>query len=69
MKAFPDNKTVYINDFIKQKHKKRRINQFRVFFLQLTYYVSTTERQIIKLSYKYISYFNLNIIRVEAAIT
>ena len=30
MKAFPDNKTVYINDFIKQKHKKRRVKQPRI---------------------------------------
>ena len=27
MKAYSDNKTVYISDFIKQKHKKRRVKQ------------------------------------------
>ena len=27
MKAYPNNKTVYISDFIKQKHKKRRVKQ------------------------------------------
>ena len=30
MKAFPDNKTVYINDFIKQKHEKRRVKQLGI---------------------------------------
>ena len=30
MKAYSDNKTVYISDFIKWKHKKRRVKQLRI---------------------------------------
>ena len=30
MKAYSDNKTVYISDFIKWKYKKRRVKQFRI---------------------------------------
>ena len=30
MKAYSDHKTVYISDFVKQKHKKRRVKQLRV---------------------------------------
>ena len=30
MKAYSDNKTIYISDFIKQKHKKRRVKQLRI---------------------------------------
>ena len=30
MKAYSDNKTGYISDFIKQKHKKRRVKQLRI---------------------------------------
>ena len=30
MKAYSDNKTVYISDFIKQKRKKRRAKQLRI---------------------------------------
>ena len=54
MKAHSDNKAIYIRDFIKQNHNKRR-------FKQLMHYVSTTERQLIKLSSKYISNYNLSI--------
>ena len=30
MKAYSDNKTVYISDFIKYKYKKRRVKQLRI---------------------------------------
>ena len=36
MKVYSDNKTVYISDFIKQKHKKRRVKQLRIQLL-ITY--------------------------------
>ena len=58
MKAYSDRKTVYISDFIKQKHKQRRVKQ-------LMQYVSTAERQIVKLSSKDISNYNW-IIRMKA---
>ena len=60
MKAYSDNKTVYISDFIKQKHKKRRGNSLEFSYLQLMHYVSTAERQIVKLSSKYVSTYILS---------
>ena len=42
------------------KHKKEELINLRFSFLQLTHYVSTTERQIIKLSFKYMGTFNLS---------
>ena len=60
MKAYSENKTVYISDFIKFKHKKRRVNSLKFSYLYLMHYVSTAERQIIKFSYSYVSNFNLS---------
>ena len=40
MKAYSDNKTAYISDLIKQKHKKEEFS-----CLYAMYCVSTTERQ------------------------
>ena len=42
MKAHSDNKTVYISDFIKQKHKKRRAKQLRVQLLIALYTIVTS---------------------------
>ena len=36
MKAYPNNKTVYISDFIKCKHKKEELNSLEFQFL-ITY--------------------------------
>ena len=30
MKAYSDNKTIYISDFIKSRYKKRRVKQLRI---------------------------------------
>ena len=46
-------KVIYMSDGIKWKHKKEELINLRFSFLELIYYVRTTERQVIKLSSKY----------------
>ena len=55
MKAYYDNKTAYISASIKQKRKKEELNSLELSYLQLTHYISMTERQISNYNY------NLNI--------
>ena len=40
MQAYFDNKAIYINDLIKQKRKKRRVKQLRVYCF-ITYTLHT----------------------------
>ena len=61
-----NNKTVYINDFIKQKYQKEELSSLEFDYLQLMCYVSTMERQIIKLRSNYVISSNLSIrVKVE----
>ena len=46
MKAYYDNKTVYVSDFVKQTHNKRRVKQLRG-YLRIAYTLCKC-----KLSYK-----------------
>ena len=62
MKAYLDNKTVYISDFVKQNHSKRRVKQLKVQLL-IVYVLYKCNRQTNEAS------FNLNTtIKSEEAI-
>ena len=43
---YSDDKTIYIKDLTKRKHKKRRVKQLRVQFIVTRTYISTAEKQM-----------------------